>query len=418
MYQEFNLLPEMTVAENMFLGREPRKGVFIDRAALRSASQEWLDKIGITAFGPDDRVRALSVAEGQFVSVAQAMSKGARLIVMDEPTASLTRRETETLFRLIRDLKGRGIAIIFISHHLDELFEIGDRITVLRDGEKVATHEAAGIDKNGLIRDMVGRELKDEFPARTPSRGDVILEAKNFSRAGVLNSVSFTLRKGEILGISGLVGAGRTELVRTVFGADPRDSGELLLHGRPVSFDNTPAGSIRLGIGLLPEERKRQGVLLSQSIRKNITLARLDKITQGGFLQDGKERGIADNLIAALGVKTPSAETPIKNLSGGNQQKAVIAKWLFTDADVLIFDEPTRGIDVGAKYDVYQLMNRLTEQGKSIIMVSSDMPEIIGMSDRVLVMHSGRITAEFDRADGPFDQERIMRAATGEAFAS
>ncbi len=335
-----------------------------------------------------------------------------------EPTASLTLRETETLFRLIRDLKGRGIAIVFISHHLEELFEIGDRITVLRDGEYVGTHVSSEIDKDILIRDMVGRELKDEYPQRTPSRGGAVLEAKHFTRKGVLNDVSFVLRKGEILGISGLVGAGRTELVRTVFGADPRDSGELLLHGKPVSFDNTPAGSIRLGIGLLPEERKRQGVLLSQSIRKNITLARLDKITQGGFLQDGKERSVADNLIAALGVKTPNAEVQIKNLSGGNQQKAVIAKWLFTDADVLIFDEPTRGIDVGAKYEVYQLMNRLTEQGKSIIMVSSDMPEIIGMSDRVLVMHNGRITAEFDREDGPFSQERIMRAATGETIAS
>ncbi len=416
MYQEFNLLPEMTVAENMFLGREPTVlgGLVVDKSALHAKAQTWLDEIGITSFGPGTKIRSLSVAEGQFVSVAQAMSKGAKLIVMDEPTASLTRRETETLFRLIRNLRATGISTVFISHHLDELFEIGDRITVLRDGASVSTRNTADTDKDGLIRDMVGRELKDEFPPRTAVPGDAMLEVRNISRAGVLKNISFTLRKGEILGVAGLVGAGRTELMRTVFGADPKDSGEIFLRGEPLNI-RAPSDSIRNGIGLLPEERKRQGVLLTQSIRKNISMARLDKISRRGFLDFKNEKLLVNNLIAALGVKTPTAENPIQNLSGGNQQKAVIAKWLFTDADILIFDEPTRGIDVGAKYDVYKLMDSLTAQGKSIIMVSSDLPEIIGMSDRVLVMHNGGIAAEFGEQDRPFRQENIMRAATGES---
>jgi ribose transport system ATP-binding protein len=415
MYQEFNLLPEMTVAENMFLGREPTalRGMVIDKHALHAKTQMWLDEIGITSFGPGEKIHNLSVAEGQFVSVAQAMSKGAKLIVMDEPTASLTRRETETLFRLIRNLRTTGISTVFISHHLDELFEIGDRITVLRDGASVSTKNTGDTDKDSLIRDMVGRELKDEFPPRTAKPGDTMFEVRNLSRAGVLRDISFRLRKGEILGIAGLVGAGRTELMRTVFGADPKDSGEILLRGEALNI-NAPSDSIRNGIGLLPEERKRQGVLLTQSIRKNISMARLDKISKRGFLDFKTEKLLVNNLIAALGVKTPSAENPIQNLSGGNQQKAVIAKWLFTDADILIFDEPTRGIDVGAKYDVYKLMDSLTSQGKSIIMVSSDLPEIIGMSDRVLVMHNGGIAAEFGDGDRPFLQESIMRAATGE----
>ncbi len=418
MYQEFNLLPEMTVAENMFLGREPRNfgGLLVDRAELARMTEGWLRRVGITAFGPGEKVGRLSVAESQFVSVAQAMSQGARLIVMDEPTASLTGRETETLFSLIRDLKAKGIAVVFISHHLDELFVIGDRITILRDGARVATRNIADTDKDGLIRDMVGRELKDEFPHRSPSFGPPVLEVRHLGRRGVLDDVSFTLRRGEILGVAGLVGAGRTELVRTVFGADPKDAGEVVLRGGAISAPS-PAVSIRRGMGLLPEERKRQGILPVQSIRRNVTLPRLAKVTRGWLIRDGVERRLVGDLVRALGVKARSAEEPIRNLSGGNQQKAVIAKWLFSDVDVLIFDEPTRGIDVGAKFDVYTLMNRLTSEGKSIIMVSSDMPEIIGMSDRILVMHNGRLTAEFDRTDGPFEQEAIMRAAAGEARA-
>ncbi len=415
MYQEFNLLPEMTVAENMFLGREPRRwgGLFVDEARRERDTRAWLAKVKVTAFHPDDRIRDLTVAEGQFVSVAQALSQGARLIVMDEPTASLTRRETETLFELIRDLKRQGISTVFISHHLDELFEIGDRITVLRDGRAIQTLDVPATNKGEIISLMVGRELKDEFPPRQARLGEAVLEVAGLSRQGVLSDISFSLRRGEILGVAGLVGAGRTEMIRCIFGADPKSAGEVRLFGKAVTIES-PRDSIRHRLGLLPEERKRQGVLLDQSVRANITLANLGKVTRRGLIDGWGERSASDRLIRDLQVKTASAETPIKNLSGGNQQKAIIAKWLFSDADILIFDEPTRGIDVGAKYEVYKLMCELTAAGKSIIMVSSDLPEIIGMSDRVLVMHQGRISGEFDRSKEPLTQEKIMAAATGE----
>ncbi len=416
MYQEFNLLPDMTVAENMFLGREPRRwgGLFVDEARRERDTRAWLAKVKVSAFHPDDRIRDLTVAEGQVVSVAQALSQGARLIVMDEPTASLTRRETETLFDLIRDLKRQGISTVFISHHLDELFEIGDRITVLRDGLAISTLDVAATNKGEIISLMVGRELKDEFPPRQSRPGeDTVLEVAGLSRTGVLSDISFKLRRGEILGVAGLVGAGRTEMIRCIFGADPKSAGEVKLFGKAVAIDS-PRDSIRHRIGLLPEERKRQGVLLNQSVRANITLANLAKVTRSGFIDSRGERQSSERLIGDLKVKTTSSETPIKNLSGGNQQKAIIAKWLFSDADILIFDEPTRGIDVGAKYEVYKLMCELTAAGKSIIMVSSDLPEIIGMSDRVLVMHQGRISADFDRAKEILTQEKIMAAATGE----
>ena len=414
-YQEFNLIRGMSVSENLFLGREPLTALgFVDASLRDRQTREWLDRLSVANVRPTDLVQDLSTAQSQFVSIAQALSRGARLIIMDEPTAALTPKETQTLFCLIRGLKKDGVSVIFISHHLNELFEIGDRITVLRDGQFVATLDVEQTHKDEIIRLMVGRELSGEFPARTATPSEPILEVHDLSRRGALQAVSFELRRGEILGIAGLVGSGRTELVRALYGADPRDGGEIRLFDHPIQI-HSPRDSIRNGIGLLPEERKLQGVILGMSVRKNITLAKLEKVVKGKFISEYRERMLAADFIKNLNVKTPSSDTLIQNLSGGNQQKAVLAKWLFTDADILIFDEPTRGIDVGAKYEIYKIMNELTDRGKGIIMISSELPEIIGMSDRVLVMWNGKISAQFDRGTEPLTQEKIMRAAAGEA---
>jgi ribose transport system ATP-binding protein len=386
---------------------------FINRRERDKNAQKWLDRLGVSNFSPHDLVENLSTAQSQYVSIAQALSRGARLIVMDEPTASLTQKETDMLFELIRGLKNDGVSIIFISHHLDELFVIGDRITVLRDGLFIATLDVKATDKDEIIRLMVGRELSEEYPPRENVPSDPLLEVTGISRKNVLHDISFTLRRGEILGVAGLVGSGRTELVRAIYGADPRDTGEIQLLSRLIKIDS-PRDSINSGIGLLPEERKLQGVILGMSVRKNITLAKLDKVLKRKLISDRTEKMFTKEFIKNLNVKTPSAETLIQNLSGGNQQKVVLAKWLFTDADILIFDEPTRGIDVGAKYEIYKIMNELTRQGKGIVMISSDLPEIIGMSDRVLVMWNGRISRIFDRSEEPYSQEKIMRAAAGE----
>lgn len=414
-YQEFNLIRGMSVSENLFLGREPRTTLgFVDVKRRDRETAEWLDRLSVTGFHPADLIQNLSTAQSQFVAIAQALSRGARLIVMDEPTAALTPKEAETLFGLIRDLKKDGVSIIYISHHLDELFEIGDRITVLRDGVFVATLDVNKTGRDEIIRLMVGRELSGEFPPRTVKPSEPILEVRDLSRKGVLYDISFTLRRGEILGIAGLVGSGRTELVRALYGADPRDNGEIRLFENPVNI-RSPRDSIRHGIGLLPEERKLQGVILGMSVRQNITLAKLEKVMKGKLISGCLERLQTAGFIQNLNIKTPSPDVLIQSLSGGNQQKAVLAKWLFTDADILIFDEPTRGIDVGAKYEIYRIMNELTERGKGIIMISSELPEIIGMSDRLLVMWNGRINGRFDRTREPLVQEKIMRAAAGVA---
>jgi ribose transport system ATP-binding protein len=415
-YQEFNLIRGMSVSENMFLGREPRT-MFgtIDSKRRNEEARHWLGRVSVK-FEPTDLVQDLSSAQAQFVAIAQALSKGAKLIIMDEPTASLTNKETETLFDLIRDLKSQGISIIYISHHLDEIFEICDRVTVLRDGLYVDTNEVSAIDKDSLIRMMVGRELSNEFPPRMASPGEPVLDVKELSRQGALSDIHFQLRKGEILGIYGLVGSGRTELVRALYGADKRDNGSVALGGASIDI-RSPHDGIKHGFGFLPEERKLQGVILGMSVANNVTLAAMDKITRYLMIDERSELKNTEYFVRSLNIKTPSAHTVVQTLSGGNQQKVVVAKCIFTDAEILIFDEPTRGIDVGAKYEIYILMNELTKSGKSIIMISSDLPEIIGMSDRVLVMWEGRITGEFDRARAPLSQEAIMKAAAGEVAA-
>jgi ribose transport system ATP-binding protein len=410
-YQEFNLVPYLNAAENIFLGREPRAKVpgFVDFGRMYREAQAIIDRLGVPV-NVRTPVNRLSVAQQQMVEIAKATSRKSRIIVMDEPSATLTDHELQSLFSLIRQLKREGVAIIYISHRLEEIFEICDRVTVLRDGHWIATEKIGDLKREDIIRLMVGRELKQMIPKAPAPIGAPALEVRNLTRRGVLHDINLTVHQGEILGLAGLVGAGRTELARAIFGADPIDGGTILLFGQPVRI-RSPRQAIKLGIGLVTEDRKAQGLVLGMAVRENITLANLPALTVLNFIQAGREREIARKYVQDLAVKTPSIEQTVQNLSGGNQQKVVLAKWLFTESKVLIFDEPTRGIDVGAKTEIYQLMNRLAAQGVAIIMISSELPEVLGMSDRILVMHEGRIAGELSRHEAT--QEKIMHLATG-----
>lgn len=411
-YQEFNLVPYMNAAENIFLGREPASVVpgLIDFGRMYSDAEKIIDELGV-ALDVRTPMNHLSVAQQQMVEIAKATSRKSRIIAMDEPSATLTDHELENLFGLIRRLKAEGVSIIYISHRLEEIFEIADRVTVLRDGELVATKDIAETNRADIIRMMVGRELSDSIPKIAAEARDVALEVRNLNRAGVLHDINFQVRSGEILGIAGLVGAGRTEVARAIFGADPIDSGQIIMNGKPVTI-HSPRRAISLGVGLVSEDRKALGLVLGMAVRENISLANLGVLSRLGFIKRRKEREIAESYVKDVLIKTPSIEQAVQNLSGGNQQKVVLAKWLFTKSKVLIFDEPTRGIDVGAKTEIYQLMNRLAAQGVAIIMISSELPEVLGMSDRTLVMHEGRIAGELSGKDAT--QERIMGLATGE----
>ena len=410
-YQEFNLVPYLNAAENIFLGREPRARVpgIVDFRTMYREAQAIIDRLGVR-LNVRTPVHQLSIAQQQMVEIAKATSRKSRIIVMDEPSATLTEHELERLFALIRQLRDEGVAIVYVSHRLEEIFSICDRVTVLRDGHWIATHDVKDITRDDIIRLMVGRELKQMIPKEVVERGEPALEVMDIRRGNVLRGVSLTVHRGEILGIAGLVGAGRTELVRAIFGADRIDGGTIRLFGTPVRV-RSPQDAIRLGIGLVTEDRKAQGLVLSMVVRENITLANLCAISVMNFIQAGRERQIAQKYVDDLSVRTPSIEQTVHNLSGGNQQKVVLAKWLFTDSRVLIFDEPTRGIDVGAKTEIYQLMNALAARGVAIIMVSSELPEVLGMSDRILVMHDGRVAGELSREEAT--QERIMHLATG-----
>ncbi|MGC8862764.1 MAG: sugar ABC transporter ATP-binding protein [Armatimonadota bacterium] len=410
-YQEFNLVPYMNAAENIFLGREPMSAIpgVIDFGRMYAEAERVIGELGVPL---DVRVpvNQLSVAQQQMVEIAKATSRNARIIAMDEPSATLTEHELENLFALIRRLKADGVSIIYISHRLEEVFQIADRVTVLRDGKLVATKPVAETSRDDIIRMMVGRELTEKIPKVAAKPGEVALEVRGLNRAGVLKDISFAVRHGEVLGIAGLVGAGRTEVARAIFGADPIDGGEIRLDGRPVTI-RSPRDAIRLGIGLVTEDRKALGLVLGMAVRENVTLANLGALSRLGFISRRREREVANRFVEDLMIKTPSVEQAVQNLSGGNQQKVVLAKWLYTQSKVLIFDEPTRGIDVGAKTEIYQLMNRLAEHGVAIIMISSELPEILGMSDRILVMHEGQIPGELSRDEAT--QEKIMSLATG-----
>ena len=409
-HQEFNLAPDLSAAENIFLGREPMRSRalgLVDRRALIQRTREILASLDLQV-PADAKVKDLGVAQQQMVEIAKALSLESRLIVMDEPTAALTSREIDRLFATIRELKDRGVAIVYISHRLDEVKTLGDRATILRDGSLVGTVAVAETPIDELIRLMVGRDLQNKFPKANVEPGEDALRVEHLTRANVLHDVSFHVRRGEILGLAGLVGAKRTETARAIFGADSVDGGRILVHGRPVAI-GSPRDAIRRRIALIPEDRKRQGLLASMSVRENITLSSLARFARAGVVDIGAERVHAHAYATALRMATPDLERQVVYLSGGNQQKVVIAKWLSTDADVFLLDEPTRGIDVGAKVEVYQLMGDLVRRGAAIIMISSELPEILGMSDRIIVMCDGRVTGEFERRDAT--EEKILECA-------
>ncbi len=408
-YQEFDLIPHLSVAENILLGREPRKGAFIDWPSLHRRAAEALERLGIDL---DLRalVKNLSVAQRQMTEIAKAVTTEARIIVMDEPSATLTLRELAHLFDLVRTLKGQGVSVIYISHRLEELFEIADRVTVLRDGRHVITASVKDVTKDQLVKYMVGRELTGDYPRRARAPGREVLSVRGLSRRGVIHDVSLSLREGEVLGITGLVGSGRTEIARAIFGADPADSGEIRLEDTKLDLKD-PRAAIRAGISLATEDRKEQGLVLGMGVRENITLANLGALARRGFVNRRREATEASRLVRSLSIRTSGLEQKARNLSGGNQQKVVLAKWLFTNSKVVMFDEPTRGIDVGAKQEIYRLINDLAERGVGVIMISSELPEILGMSDRILVIREGRIRAELARGDAT--QETIMGYATG-----
>jgi ribose transport system ATP-binding protein len=410
-YQEFALVPYLSITQNIFLGDEiSLRGLpVLNWPAMHRQARVALRQLNLDV-NPRTTVRDLGVAKQQLVEVAKALHRRADLIIMDEPTSALSQHEIEDLFSVIRQLKARGVGIVYISHHLDEVHRIGDRVTVLRDGQRINTLPVSGVTVDDLIRMMVGRNLSDQFPKVDIERRDEVLRVEGLSRKGILHDISFAAYGGEILGIAGLVGSGRTELARALFGADSIDAGRIILDGKPVKIHG-PSDAVDLGIGLLTEDRKEQGLVLGMSVRNNITLPILGRITSTPLLNVRQEREIAGRFVHDLNIRTPSLAQQAKYLSGGNQQKVVLSKWLATSPRVLIFDEPTRGIDVGAKVEIYTLMTRLAKEGVAILMISSELPEVIGMSDRVLVMFEGRISGMLDRSD--ISQENIMALATG-----
>ena len=407
-YQEFNLVPGLNAVENIFLGKEITKGGFISKNQERSQALQLFQRLGIE-MDLGLPCRLLTTAQQQLVEIAKALAFDARIIVMDEPSAALTTKEVERLFVIIRDLQKRGIGIIYISHRLNEIAQIADRVSIMRDGHNVGERPISQITKQEMIEMMVGRELKDEFPARQRNPGPTRLEVTDLCRGRAVQHVSFKVRRGEILALAGLVGAGRTETVRLIFGADAREAGEIRLDGR-VLGNRSPQQAISAGIGLLTEDRKLQGLVLPHSVRDNFALPNLPRLSSMGFVRQRQEREEFGKYVDLLKIKIPHQEQRAGNLSGGNQQKVVLAKWLARNCEILIFDEPTRGIDVGAKYEIYLLMNELAAQGKSIIMISSELPEVLGMADRVLVMHEGRVTGEIADASRA-TQEQIMQLA-------
>lgn len=409
-HQELNLVPALTVMENIFLGREPVMALgFIEWKAMRSQAQKILTRLG-SDIAPDALVSELSIGEQQMVEIAKALSYETKLLIMDEPTAALTGRETEHLFSIIRQLAAAGVGIVYISHRMEELFALSNRITVMRDGAYVGTVITEGANFDHLVKMMVGREMTARFPKETVPVGAEVLRVDNLFCKGVLHNISFTVRAGEVVGVAGLMGAGRTEMARAIFGADPIDGGTITVAGEQVVI-KAPQDAIKAGIGLITEDRKHQGLVLSLPVGENITLAALETVSSHTFVSSSAEASLVSQQIDNLKIRTPGAAQLVKNLSGGNQQKVVIAKWLATNPKVLIMDEPTRGVDVGAKAEIYQIMNMLTAAGVGILMISSELPEILGMSDRVLVMHQGYLMADMPVAGAT--QEKIMTYAAG-----
>ena len=408
-YQEFSLVPRMTVAENLFLGRSrefTRFGV-VRRGKMQREARSVMARLGLS-IDPGTRIMDLSVAEQQMVEICKAISVQARLLIMDEPTSALSDTEIQELFDAVRLLKETGVAVVYISHRLKEVFEIGDRVTVLRNGRKVATTFVRETNMTNLIRMMVGYEIANMYPKVQAPAGEVALEVRGLTDRKVLRNVSFAVRRGEVLGVTGLLGSGMSELAHALFGANPVVEGDLFVRGSPSEFRN-PRDAIEAGVGLLPEDRKREGLVLSMSLRDNVTLASSSKIFTRGVVNRGRQAQLTQLYVKGLSIETPHFLQRVKLLSGGNQQKVVVAKWQCRGLGILIFNEPTRGIDVGAKVEVYQLINRLVGDGAAVIMISSELPEILGMSDRILVLHEGRIAGELQRDEA--NQERILQLA-------
>lgn len=408
-HQELSAFHELTVAANMFMNREYKRFGLLDEARMNRAAAEILADLNIN-IDPRVKMRSLSVAEMQLVEIAKAVSTDAEIIIMDEPTSALTEAEVANLYDTVRDLKSRGKAIVYISHKIEEIFAIADEITVLRDGEFVSHDNIAAFDHDKLISLMVGRTLDQQFHKTKHDFGKVLLRVENLSRSGEFKDVSFEVHAGEVLGFAGLIGAGRTEVVETVFGLQRADGGEIYVEGERVSI-RSPGDAIRYGLALVSEDRKNVGLNLVGSVKENITMANLEKYCKFGVISSGSEKRACDELIEMLSVKTHSRDTLVNALSGGNQQKVILARWMSTRPKILILDEPTKGIDVGAKAEIYRLIDEFAAEGGCVIMVSSEMPEILGMSDRIAVMHEGDLVAVFDR--GEATQEKLLTAAAG-----
>lgn len=409
-HQELSAVLEMSVAENIYLGREPRNRFgLIDRRAMNRQAAELFARWNIPLV-PTAPMKSLSVAGMQMAEIAKAISYDARVVIMDEPTSAITDREVDLLFEMVNQLRDAGTAILYITHKMDEVFRISDEVTVFRDGRLVATNPASEMDSAALIRLMVGRELTHLFPKEPAEIGDVVLSVRGLRRGRLVNDVSFDLHRGEILGLAGLMGAGRTEVLETIFGIQRAEAGEITVHGKRVRIRD-PRDAIRAGIGLLTEDRKGTGIMGVLSVRDNMFSAALPRFSRIGFLSGKQMNEAGEAQRDALAIKTPTLRQVIENLSGGNQQKVLISRWLLTLPDILMIDEPTRGIDVGAKSEIHRLMSTLAGQGKAIIMVSSEMPEVLGMSDRIVVMHEGRVSGELSRAEAT--QDRVMELATG-----
>jgi ribose transport system ATP-binding protein len=410
--QELNLLPTLTVAENIYLDAMPRKWGMIDYRAMNRAAKEVVEGLGLRHIRPDQQVAKLGVGQCQLVEIAAALAKKCRVLVLDEPTAALTAPETQLLFAQIRRLKNMGVGIIYVSHRMEEIRAIADRITVLRDGERIATRATADVTHAEIVKLMVGRDLGEHaLREQPPVKGEVVMKVRNLRRGSAVRDVSFDLHRGEILGFAGLMGSGRTETMRAIFAADQPDGGDIYLHGRntPVNF-RSPRDAVRAGIAMLTEDRKGQGLLLPLEIDKNSTMARLSRVSRlMGWIDRKSECRVGSEYVQALAIRCRSGAQKVVELSGGNQQKVVLAKWLFRDCDILIFDEPTRGIDIGAKFEIYRLLNRLTSEGKAVIVVSSDLLELTAIADRIAVMSAGRLVRTFAR--GEWTQEAIMESA-------
>ncbi|WP_062532014.1 sugar ABC transporter ATP-binding protein [Jeotgalibaca dankookensis] len=409
-HQEMNTWPEMTVLENLFIGKEFKNKLgIVQTKKMRALAEKTFNELGVT-LDLDEDVKNLSVGQQQMIEIAKSLMTNAKVIIMDEPTAALTEREIDILFKIIRTLTDKNVSIIYISHRMEEIFKISDRITVMRDGVSIDTSLTATTNNDEVVRKMVGRDLEDYYPEKHSEIKDVVFEVRDLTQKDRFQNISFQVKSGEIVGFSGLMGAGRTEIMRSIFGVDPLDKGEIFLEGKKITINN-PSSAIKEGIGFLTENRKEEGLILDYSLRDNISLPSIDGFIKNGIIDTKAESKFATMLMKRLKVKAESEFDAASSLSGGNQQKVVLAKWIGIGSKVLILDEPTRGVDVGAKREIYQLMNELADRGVAIIMVSSDLPEILGVSDRVIVVHEGNIAGELSKSEAT--EEKIMKLATG-----